>query len=137
MKKIKLEQLKFEAECIDLTRTLNEYDKIYNQSKNQINMELFRFSTSPGDTCFASRFRPSENTLKAVLAASKKKPQSGNTIIIARYNWLIKNKLGYPHEMKLPNLCITIKEGKLKRAFYSEDLTHIIKKLSYYIQVIN
>ena len=34
----KLEQLKFEAECYELTRTLNEYDRIYNKGKNQIRM---------------------------------------------------------------------------------------------------
>lgn len=31
-------KLKFEAECFELTNTLNEYDKLYNNSRNQISM---------------------------------------------------------------------------------------------------
>ena len=56
---------------------------------------------------------------------------------MARYEWLKRHRLSYPVDMELPNLCLTIREGKLIRAFYSNVLTHVIKKQNYYIQILN
>jgi hypothetical protein len=39
MKNNKGEQLKFEAKCFELTRALNDYDRVYNKCKNKIRME--------------------------------------------------------------------------------------------------
>jgi len=65
------------------------------------------------------------------------KHRNSNHIIIARYRWLRFNELPMPEDMELPNLCITIKDGKPLRAFYDNRLTHIIKKQKYTIQILN
>ena len=80
---------------------------------------------------------PDEKTIKTILASAKKKQQETNAIIIARYDWLKRNKLKFPENMELPNLCLKIKNGKLVHAFYSNVMAHIIKKQNYYIQILN
>lgn len=80
---------------------------------------------------------PNPQTLAKVLEHANPKYRSGNHIIIARYRWLRYNELPMPEDMELPNLCITIKNGKPLRAFYDNRLTHIIKKQNYTIQILN
>lgn len=140
----KLEQLKFEAECYELTRTLNEYDRIYNKGKNQIHMQPLKrnidttnFTVTGDGSCKASKISPDQKTIKTVLAGAKMKPLENDSIIIARYDWLKRNKLKFPEKMELPNLCLKIKGGKLVHAFYSNVLTHVIKKQRYFIQILN
>ncbi len=100
-------------------------------------MEANKISMSPNGKCKDAKVIPDPHAIKVVIAASKKKPQKENTVLIARYQWLKKHKLPFPEKMELPNLCIIIKNGKLKSAFFSNVLTHIIKKQNYYLQILN
>ena len=100
-------------------------------------MDTTNFKVSANSECKAAKVVPDQHSIKVTLASAKKEPQKKNTVIIARYNWLIKHKLVFPSQMELPNLCLTIKEGKLIRAIYSNELSHIIKKQNYFIQVLN
>jgi hypothetical protein len=101
-------------------------------------MDTSTFKTNPGDCCKTSKIRPDQESVKKVIKAAWQRPiQAGNAIIIARHKWLIRNKIPFPERMYLPNLCIFIKNGNLKFAFYSNILTHVIKKQNYHIQIIN
>ena len=100
-------------------------------------MDTTKFETTANGSCKASGISPDQKTIKTALASSKKKPLMSSTIIIARYAWLKRNKLKYPDDMELPNLCLTVRGGKLIRAFYSNVMTHIIKKQKYHIQILN
>lgn len=101
-------------------------------------MKTDEFSKSASDWCRTSKVRPDQQSLNYIIKRAKKKPiEKGNAIIIGRYNWLSRNKLLIPNDMNLPNLCVIIKKGELRRAFYSNTMTDIIKKQSYYIQIIN
>jgi hypothetical protein len=134
MKNNKIKQLKFEANCNELSSTLNEYDRIYNKVKNKICMEPLKwelkttaFSVTSDDSCKASKVAPDQKTIKTILASAIKKHPQTNAIIIARFDWLKSNKLKFPENMELPNLCLKIKEGNLVHVFYSNILTHVIK----------
>lgn len=100
-------------------------------------METKQFSTNSNGHCRASKVIPDQKSIQMILEASKKKPQKGNSVIIGRYQWLKRRGLHIPMEMELPNLCLMIKHGSLQRAFYSNVLTHVIKKQNYYIQILN
>ena len=100
-------------------------------------MQTLKFSSNPNGACKAPEIRPDELSVTRVLKTSKKRPKESNTIIIARYYWLKRNKLPLPPNIELANLCVTIKDGKLKRAFYSNALSHVIKKQKYYMQILN
>lgn len=100
-------------------------------------MDTKNFKVSANNECKASKIVPDQKAINRAIAAAKKKHLATGSVIIARYKWLVKNKLSFPIEMDMPNLCLTVKEGKLIRAFYSSVLTHIIKKQNYYIQVLN
>jgi len=139
-----MEQLKFEAESFELSKTLNEYEGNYIKGNNQIKMKPIKeefdtkkFSVTSGGSCRASRVTPDQKTINTILASAKKKRLETNLIIIARYDWLKRNKLKFPENMELPNLCLKIKGGKLTHVFYSNVLTHVIKKQKYVIQILN
>ena len=100
-------------------------------------MNTTNFKTNSQGHCKISKVTPDQKSIKAALAAAKKKPLKENAIVIARYNWIKRRKLQTPPDLTLPNLCLTIKEGNLIRAFYSETMTHVIKKQKYNIQVLN
>lgn len=100
-------------------------------------MDTTKFSTSANNECKAVRITPDQKSIKSILASAKKKPLKGYAVVIARYKWLLKHNLPIPLEMELPNLCLTIKEGNLERAFYSNVMTNIIKKQKYNIQILN
>jgi hypothetical protein len=100
-------------------------------------MNTTNFKTTAQGHCQISKVTPDQKTIKAVLASAKKKPLKENAIVIARYNWIKKRKMQVPEDLTIPNLCLTIKDGNLVRAFYSETMTHVIKKLNYNIQVLN
>jgi len=100
-------------------------------------MEQSTFSTNPNGACPPLRIAPDQKSINLALAAAKKDALNKNLIIIARFQWLCRSKLNYPDQVELPNLCLIIKEGKLIRAFYSNVLSHIIKKQNYYIQILN
>lgn len=84
-----------------------------------------------------SKITPDEKTMRIILANAKKKPLKQNLIIIARYDWLKRNKLQIPAQMELPNLFLKIKDGKLIHTYYTNVLTHMIKKQRYFIQILN
>ena len=100
-------------------------------------METTKFIVTADGSCKASKVTPDQKTIKTILASAKKKQLEANAIIIARYEWLKRNKLKFPENMELPNLCLKIKNGKLAHAFYSNVLTHVIKKQKYFIQILN
>ncbi len=100
-------------------------------------MDTTKFSTRSNNERKSSKITPDQMAIKIALASAKKKHIVKSTVIIARYNWLKRNKIKFPENMELPNLCLTIKDGKLIRAFFSSVLTHIIKKQNYHIQILN
>jgi len=100
-------------------------------------MDTKNFKVSSNNECKSSKIAPDQKAIKTAIACAKKKHFQDGIVIIARYSWLNRNKLSFPIDMELPNLCVTIREGKLIRAFYSNVLTHVIKKQNYYIQVLN
>lgn len=105
--------------------------------KTKTKIETGTFTVTSDGTCKASRTSPDQKTIKAVLASAKKKPLKSDAIIIARYSWLKKRKLFVAEDIELPNLCLKIKEGRLVHVFYSNTLTHVIKKQRYHIQILN
>lgn len=100
-------------------------------------MKTNQFKVSAKGACKACKTIPDQKSINRVLASAKKKPLKSNAILIARFQWLSKHKLNVPSEIEYPNLCITIKDGQLIRAFYSDVLTHVIKKQNYLIQILN
>lgn len=119
---------------------INIYSTWHIPCNNDINhkaMNTQTFKVTANGSCPASKFEPDQKTIKTVLSSAKKKPLKTNAIVIARYEWLKRHKLSLPEKMELPNLCLTIKEGKLIRAFFSNVMTHVIKKQKYYIQILN
>lgn len=100
-------------------------------------METINFLMTSNAGCKPAKQKPDSNSIKRVIDASKKKPLKENAIVIARFSWMQKNKLSYPEQMELPNLCLTFREGKLIRAFYTNVMNHIIKKQNYHIQILN
>ena len=100
-------------------------------------METTSFSTNQNNERDAANTILDQKSIKNVIASAKRKHIQKCIVIIARYKWLKRNKISFPDNMELPNLCITIKNGKLIRIFYSNVLSHIIKKQNYYIQILN
>ena len=100
-------------------------------------MDTKNFKVSANNECKASKAVPDQKAINRAITAAKKKYLATGTVIIARYKWLVKNKLPFPEGMDMPNLCLTIRGGKVIRAIYSNVLTHVIKKQNYYIQVLN
>ena len=100
-------------------------------------MDTTKFSVSSNGECKAAKVSPDQKAIKTALASAKKEYLEKSTVIIARYDWLKRNKIRIPENMELPNLCLTIKEGKLIRAIFSNVLTHVIKKQKYFIQILN
>jgi hypothetical protein len=100
-------------------------------------MDTLTFTTWANDSCKTSRLTPDQDSVRKVLEMAHPKHRKGNLIVIARWRWLRYNGLQLPDDAQHPNLCLTISNGQLIRAFYSSTLTHIIKKQSYFIQVLN
>jgi hypothetical protein len=100
-------------------------------------MSTLTFTTWTNDSPESPKMIPSPATVYKVLEMANPKHRNGNHIIIARYRWLRYNELPMPEDLELPNLCITIKNGKPLRAFYDNRLSHIIKKQKYTIQILN
>ena len=95
------------------------------------------FKVSANHETKASKIVPEQKAITSALRCAKKRKLKDNLVIIARYQWLVRNKLNLPTDMDTPNLCLTIKEGRLIRAFYSTVMTHVIKKQRYFIQILN
>lgn len=100
-------------------------------------METTSFKVSANNETKASKFVPEQKAILSALRCAKRRKLNHNLVIIARYQWLVRHKLNLPTDMDMPNLCLTIKQGKLVRAFYSSVMTHVIKKQHYFIQVLN
>ncbi len=111
-------------------------------AENQAEQRKFSFITDnfkchSNNECKASRLIPSQEAIQAAIQCVRKKRLETNIVVIARYQWLTRNHFDFPLEIELPNLCLEIKDGKLKRAFFSNVLTHVIKKQRYFILVLN
>lgn len=100
-------------------------------------MNAINFSVTSHGQCKTSSLAPDQRTIDLVIKAARKKPLRGNAVILARHDWMKRHKLQLPLDMDLANFCLMIKDGKPYRAFYSNTMTHIIKKLNYNIQVLN
>jgi hypothetical protein len=100
-------------------------------------MKTENFKVYSNGHCKCSKIKPDQTSIIKILECSKKKPQKNNLVIIARNKWLIRNKLSYPENLELANLCLMIKNGELIRAFYSNELSHVIKKQNYLINILN
>jgi hypothetical protein len=110
-------------------------ESLPNQGKNIL--DTTKFKCNSNNECTASKVIPDQKVINAVIQAAQKKPLKTNTVIIARFKWLSQRKFTFPAEMELPNLCLVIKNGKLERAFFSNVLTHVIKKQRYFILILN
>ncbi len=100
-------------------------------------METTKFKNGAQGLCFRSKIQPDEKSINLTLQSSRKAHLQKWTVIIARFNWLKRNKLMVPEDIELANLCLVVKKGKLDRAYYSSTLTHVIKKQRYYFQILN
>lgn len=104
------------------------------------NLKMFKsnkFKVYGNGHCHYSKLRPDQKSIDIAIQRSRKKYLQNNAIIILRFNFLNRMKLQVPEEIELANLCLIIKNGKEHLSFYSSDLTHIIKKQKYHIQIIN
>jgi hypothetical protein len=100
-------------------------------------METTNFSLHAKGRYKPLKVTPDQKTINTVLASTKKRWIINNAIIIARYDWLKRHKLIFPDNMELPNLYMKIKNGKIIHTFYTNVLTHVIKKQNYKIQILN
>ena len=87
--------------------------------------------------CAPSKLKVDQQTVEEVIKSARKRPMSKNAVIIARHGWLKRRKLQIPEDLELANLCLMFKDGKEYRAFYSNTMTHVIKKQNYHIQILN
>ena len=81
--------------------------------------------------------RPPYQSIKRVVRHLHANELKINLIVIARNSWLKRHKLPLPEEKGLFNLCVQIRDGKVIRAFYSETMLHLLKKLNYKIKMLN
>lgn len=100
-------------------------------------MKTDNFRVYSNGHCKCSTVKPDQASILKILECSKKKPQNNNVVIIARHRWLIRIKFSLPENLELANLCLMIKIGELIRAFYSNELSHVIKKQNYLINILN
>lgn len=115
--------------------------KIKCNENNEINRILknlpSKVSNSTQGLCVKSETAPTELEIKKVLKNFNDESLKEDTIVIARYNWLLKNNFIIPNSKKLMNLFIQIKSNAVRRAFYSETPRELFKKLNYSIIVMN
>jgi hypothetical protein len=100
-------------------------------------MEKTKFKNGTQGLCPRSAIRPDEKSINMTLQSSRKDHLQKWTVIIARFDWLKRNKLMIPEDIELANLCLVVKKGKLDRAYYSSTLSNVIKKQRYYFQILN
>jgi hypothetical protein len=96
-----------------------------------------KFKVYGNGHCKYSKLAPDQESVIVAIQRARKKPLAGNAIIILRYNLLKNMKLQIPENMEMANLCLIFKGGKEYLGFYSNDLTHIVKKQNYHIQILN
>lgn len=94
------------------------------------------FHKNTGNQCSRSKVCPSDNAILSTLLNSKKMNHK-RLVVIARTAFLIRNRIPFDTEMDQCNLCIIIKEGIIHRSYFSNTLTHVIKKTTYHIEVLN
>lgn len=109
------------------------------ESSNFIkSIDIMDYKVYSNGHCNISKYRPDRKSIARVILATKNRLlEKENVLIIARFRWLAVKSLFMPDDMEIPNLCIMIKNKKLIRAFYSDTLTHIVKKLNYFIVILN
>jgi len=80
---------------------------------------------------------PPRQSIKRVIRHLNDDELRNNLIVIARNSWLKCHKLPLPAEEGIYNLCVQIKKGQVIRAFYSETMQHLLKKLNYKLIILN
>jgi len=110
--------------CVDNMDTFLLPPKL---KKAQIGFDTTRFRVNSQGSGRSSLYMPDQKTINTILAFFEQNHLQNNLIIIARFEWLKRNKLTFPDKMELPNLCLKIKDGILTHAYYSNVLTHVIK----------
>ena len=83
------------------------------------------------------RLSSNEAHIPWILSKISKRHLQTNVIVIARFKWLKRNRIKFPANIELPNLYIKVKQGRLIHAYYTDILTHVIKKQNYYIKLLN
>ena len=106
------------------------------QNQTQIHVTA-NFKCGANGHCKKSQTVPDQKSIILAINMAKKDFKDGNLIVIGRFAWLERHKLQIPGDMEFANICVMIKGGKIERAFYSNVLTHVIKKQNYNIQILN
>lgn len=100
-------------------------------------MKAKKFNRYSNGHCSFSKLKVDQKTVDAIIKALRKRPLKKNAVIIARHDWIKRRSLQVPEDMELANFCLMVKKGKEYRAFYSNTMTHVIKKQNYHIQILN
>ncbi len=124
-----------EAEIRNSIQQKKILDKAYVPKPLNISTAGFRHSTQ--GLCDKSEIKPLEVDIKRVIRVSGQDDFNNDTIIIARHKWLKEHSFLIPDSKKIMNLCIQIKSNTIIRAFYTETIRELFKKLNYNILVLN
>lgn len=120
-------------------RFINQTDKL---SKKPLSLptvqtiQIGNFSNCSQGKCNKSETVPPPKDISKVIKLFDKDIEK-DIIIIARNNWLKRHSFIIPDSGKLMNLCIQIKNKSVRRAFYGETMSQLLKKLNYEIVVLN
>lgn len=122
-------------------KVIKSDEKIKNMGKNGLykpnNLVSGKISNSTQGLCKKSETAPTNSEITKVVKKLEKENLGDDTIVIARYNWLLNNNFIIPDSNRLMNLIVQIKDKVAKRAFYSENPRELFKKLNYKIIVLN
>lgn len=108
-----------------------------NYKPKELPISIGNFSKSTQGLCVKSETPPIEKDIKKIILSIENTNLETDTIIIARFNWLKRNKFVIPDSKKLMNLCIQIQKKTVRRAFYSDNMNNLTKKLNYNILILN
>jgi hypothetical protein len=124
-----------EAEIRNSIQQNKSLCKVYLPKPIGVSTESFCHSTQ--GLCDKSETKPLEADIKKILRITCQDDVNDDTIIIARHKWLKMHSFVIPDSRKIMNLCIQIKNKKIVRAFYTETIRELFKKLNYNILVFN
>jgi hypothetical protein len=124
-----------EAEMRNSIQKNKTLSKAYIIKPIGVSTDNFRHSTQ--GLCDKSETKPLEADIKKILRITCQDDVNDDTIIIARHKWLKMHSFVIPDSKKIMNLCIQIKNKKIVRAFYTETIRELFKKLNYNIFVYN
>jgi len=117
--------------CIEAKRLTKIHKKV------ELPITIGNFSKSTQGLCFKSDITPVEKDIRKIILSIDKSYFETDTIIIARYNWLKRKKFIIPDSRKLMNLCVQVQKKAVRRAFYSDNMNNLTKKLNYDILIMN